>query len=93
MYLIVTETIFTFSYAVLNTFPRELPLLLRDIGNGLYDPAPYYISKVLFLVRDVEGVTLNLKFVRHFIQRFRRQDTRDTFRFLEQFSSHFPTLS
>lgn len=50
MYLVVVETVFTFNYAVFYTFPRELPLLLRDIAGGLYSPAPYYISKVAVLV-------------------------------------------
>lgn len=50
LYLVVVETVFTFNYAVFYTFPRELPLLLRDIAAGLYNPAPYYISKVMVLV-------------------------------------------
>lgn len=51
LYLVVVETVFTFNYSVFYTFPRELPLLLRDIAGGLYGPAPYYISKVVVLVR------------------------------------------
>ncbi|XP_076631600.1 brown [Colletes latitarsis] len=50
LYLVVVETVFTFNYAVFYTFPRELPLLLRDIAGGLYGPAPYYISKVVVLI-------------------------------------------
>ncbi|XP_076294941.1 brown isoform X2 [Lasioglossum baleicum] len=50
LYLVVVETVFTFNYAVFYTFPRELPLLLRDIAGGLYSPAPYYISKVVVLI-------------------------------------------
>ncbi|XP_031784100.1 protein white [Nasonia vitripennis] len=46
LYLIITETIFTFNYAAFYTFPNELPLLLRDIASGLYNPAPYYLSKI-----------------------------------------------
>ncbi|XP_043486413.1 protein scarlet-like [Polistes fuscatus] len=53
MYLIVVETAFTFNYASFYTFPRELPLLLRDIAASLYDPGPYYISKVLTLVPGI----------------------------------------
>lgn len=52
IYLVITETVFTFNYAVFYTFPRELPLLLRDIASGLYNPAPYYFSKVVFSVRN-----------------------------------------
>ncbi|XP_050483409.1 protein scarlet-like isoform X4 [Bombus huntii] len=50
LYLVVVETVFTFNYAVFYTFPRELPLLLRDIASGLYDPTPYYMSKVIVLI-------------------------------------------
>ncbi|XP_076678314.1 brown isoform X2 [Andrena cerasifolii] len=50
LYLVVVETVFTFNYAVFYTFPRELPLLLRDIAGGLYGPAPYYVSKVVVLI-------------------------------------------
>nr|CAD7196571.1 unnamed protein product [Timema douglasi] len=50
MYLIVTETIFTYTYSVFHTFPQEIPLLLREIGNGLYKPGPYYISKMIILI-------------------------------------------
>lgn len=52
MYLVVTETVFTFNYGVFYTFPKELPLLLRDMASGLYNPAPYYISKIAVLVRS-----------------------------------------
>lgn len=50
MYLIITETIFTFSYSVFHTFPSEIPVLLREIANGIYNPGPYYISKMLVLI-------------------------------------------
>ncbi|CAK9824355.1 Protein scarlet [Anthophora retusa] len=50
LYLVVVETVFTFNYAVFYTFPRELPLLLRDIACGIYGPAPYYLSKVIVLI-------------------------------------------
>lgn len=50
MYLIITETVFTFAYAVFHTFPEEIPQLLREIGNGLYKPSPYYVGKILLSV-------------------------------------------
>lgn len=53
MYLIITETIFTFSYSVFHTFPAEIPVLLREISNGLYKPGPYYLSKMLILVSKI----------------------------------------
>ncbi|XP_075226956.1 protein scarlet-like isoform X2 [Lycorma delicatula] len=50
LYLVVVETVFTFSYSVCHTFPAELPVLLREIGNGLYSPGPYYASKMIILL-------------------------------------------
>ncbi|XP_046672915.1 protein scarlet-like [Homalodisca vitripennis] len=50
LYLVVVETIFTFTYSVFHTFPSEIPILLREIGNGLYTPGPYYISKMIVLL-------------------------------------------
>uniref|UniRef100_A0ABD2WES9 ABC transporter domain-containing protein n=2 Tax=Trichogramma kaykai TaxID=54128 RepID=A0ABD2WES9_9HYME len=50
LYLVITETIFTFNYAVFYTFPNELPLLLRDVASNLYNPAPYYISKIVISI-------------------------------------------
>lgn len=34
----------------MHTFPAEIPILLREIGNGVYKPGPYYFSKVLITV-------------------------------------------
>ncbi|XP_044741750.1 protein scarlet-like [Chrysoperla carnea] len=50
LYLIITETIFTFSYSVLHTFPSELPQMLREVGNGLYKPAPFYLCKMFLAI-------------------------------------------
>nr|QEO19124.1 brown [Limnogonus franciscanus] len=50
LYLVVVETIFTFNYSVFHIFPSELPILLREIGNGLYSPGPYYLSKIIILL-------------------------------------------
>ncbi|XP_014245629.1 protein scarlet-like [Cimex lectularius] len=52
-YTIITETMYTQAYAVLYTFPQEIPVLLREISNGVYRPAPYYFSKVLTLLPKV----------------------------------------
>nr|WOD55115.1 ABCG transpoter Redboy [Hymenopus coronatus] len=49
MYLVITETIFTYNYSVSHTFPKEIPILLREISNGLYKPGPYYLSKIIIL--------------------------------------------
>lgn len=50
LYLVIVETIFTFEYSVTHTFPAEIPILLREVDNGLYTPAAYYISKMIALV-------------------------------------------
>ncbi|KAF4528832.1 hypothetical protein B566_EDAN015032 [Ephemera danica] len=49
-YLIVVETIFTFAYSVYDTFPHEMPVLLREISDALYKPGPYYVSKMIMLI-------------------------------------------
>ncbi|XP_069704890.1 protein scarlet-like [Periplaneta americana] len=50
LYFTITETIFTFSYSVTNLFPQEIPILLREISNSLYNSAPYYLAKVTVLL-------------------------------------------
>ncbi|CAH2236224.1 jg22035 [Pararge aegeria aegeria] len=50
LYLMITETIFLFIYAVFITFPSEVPVLLRETASGLYSPLPYYLSKMIFWI-------------------------------------------
>ncbi|XP_050680657.1 protein scarlet-like isoform X2 [Leptidea sinapis] len=50
LYLTITETIFLFIYAVFITFPKEVPILLRETASGLYSPLPYYLSKMIFWI-------------------------------------------
>ena len=59
-YSVITETIFSQAYAVLHTFPSEIPVLMREIGNGVYQPAPYYLSKVVILVRKKKPNQMNI---------------------------------
>lgn len=49
-YAVITETIFSHSYAILHTFPAEIAVMLREINNGVYHPGPYYFSKAFVLV-------------------------------------------
>ncbi|XP_075230774.1 protein scarlet-like [Lycorma delicatula] len=49
-YAVITETIFCHAYSVMHTFPSEIPILLREMGNGVYKPGPYYFSKVLIIL-------------------------------------------
>lgn len=51
MYSVIIETIFTASYGVFHTFPKEIPILLRELANDLYSPGPYYLSKMILIVR------------------------------------------
>nr|WOD55116.1 ABCG transpoter Redboy2 [Hymenopus coronatus] len=59
LYCVVTETIFTYIYSVSHTFPEEIPILLREVSNGLYKPGPYYLSKIILMIpRAVIGSLL-----------------------------------
>ncbi|GBP13327.1 Protein scarlet [Eumeta japonica] len=59
LYLTITEDIFLFIYAVFITFPSEMPILLRETASGLYSPAPYYVSKMIFWIpRAIVAPTL-----------------------------------
>ncbi|KAE8740430.1 ABC-transporter, subfamily G member 14, partial [Frankliniella occidentalis] len=48
LYIIVSEVVFTHSYAVFHTFPVELPVYLREAH--LYSSSAYYVAKVLATV-------------------------------------------
>ncbi|XP_024083780.1 protein scarlet-like isoform X1 [Cimex lectularius] len=50
LYLVIVETTFTFTYSVVHTFPAELAVMMREVGNGIYSPGPYYISKLIMLL-------------------------------------------
>ncbi|KAF6206180.1 hypothetical protein GE061_017408 [Apolygus lucorum] len=49
-YTVVVETGFAQSASVLNSLPAEIPVVMREIGNGLYKPFPYYIAKIFTTV-------------------------------------------
>lgn len=53
LYLIVSEVVFTHSYAVFHTFPAELPIYLRE--SHLYSSSAYYVGKVLATVSSALG--------------------------------------
>ncbi|KAJ9582323.1 hypothetical protein L9F63_003328 [Diploptera punctata] len=48
LYLITSEVYFTSAYSVFYTFPREIPVYLRE--SGLYSASAYYFSKMLSLI-------------------------------------------
>lgn len=50
LFIYITENTFPSVYAVLNVFPLELPLFLREYKNGIYRCDTYYIAKMAALV-------------------------------------------
>nr|XP_045624412.1 protein scarlet-like [Procambarus clarkii] len=50
LFIFITENTFPSVYGVLNTFPQELPLFLREYKNGIYRCDAYYVSKMLAMV-------------------------------------------
>ncbi|KAG0712294.1 Protein scarlet [Chionoecetes opilio] len=50
LFIYITENTFPSVYAVLNVFPQELPLFLREYKNGIYRCDTYYIAKMAALM-------------------------------------------
>ncbi|CAL4067072.1 unnamed protein product, partial [Meganyctiphanes norvegica] len=50
LFIFITENTFPSMYGVLNIFPQELPLFLREYKNGIYRADTYYLSKMISLV-------------------------------------------
>ncbi len=50
-FLVIMETTFPNMTAVLNIFPRQSPLVLREIRSDMYRVLSYYFSHALLLVR------------------------------------------
>ncbi|CAG7830299.1 unnamed protein product [Allacma fusca] len=50
LFIFLTENNFPACYAVLNVFPQEIPIFLREQSNELYRSDTYYVSKVLSLI-------------------------------------------
>jgi len=47
----VANQSFSNMFAVLNSFPAELPIFIREHQNGMYMVLPYYLSKIFIDVR------------------------------------------
>ncbi|KAK3582003.1 hypothetical protein CHS0354_030955 [Potamilus streckersoni] len=47
LFLLITNLTFTNVFAVVNAFPIELPIFLREYGIGLYRVDSYFLSKML----------------------------------------------
>nr|CAD7433335.1 unnamed protein product [Timema monikensis] len=47
LFILVSENTFSPMYSVLATFPREMPMFLREYRSGLYSTHIYYISKMI----------------------------------------------
>lgn len=50
LYVTMTEIIFGSAYGVLFTFPEEIPVFLRDVGDCVYSPGTYYLAKLLVML-------------------------------------------
>ncbi|XP_065564713.1 protein scarlet-like isoform X1 [Artemia franciscana] len=50
IFIFATENTFPCMYGVLQVFPKELPLFLREAKNGLYRVDAYYTAKVMSLL-------------------------------------------
>uniref|UniRef100_A0A2P2I4T6 Protein scarlet-like n=1 Tax=Hirondellea gigas TaxID=1518452 RepID=A0A2P2I4T6_9CRUS len=50
LFIFITENTFPSLYGVLNIFPQELPLFLREYKNGIYRCDTYYMSKMISLI-------------------------------------------
>ncbi|XP_053213007.1 protein white-like isoform X1 [Panonychus citri] len=47
LFILLANVTFTNVFAVVNTFCLELPIFIREYGNGLYSIAVYFLSKLL----------------------------------------------
>ncbi|XP_067141644.1 protein white-like [Centruroides vittatus] len=50
IFVFITENTFPSMYGVLQTFPQELPVFLRENQNGIYRVDAYYLSKIISLI-------------------------------------------
>ncbi|XP_076032222.1 protein scarlet-like isoform X2 [Oratosquilla oratoria] len=50
LFIFITENTFPSMYGVLNIFPQEMPLFLREYKNGIYRADAYYLSKMISLI-------------------------------------------
>uniref|UniRef100_A0A182M9Q8 ABC transporter domain-containing protein n=1 Tax=Anopheles culicifacies TaxID=139723 RepID=A0A182M9Q8_9DIPT len=50
LFLMISELVYTISYGVFYTFPSEMPLIRREVGEKSYNLSVYYVHKVLYSV-------------------------------------------
>ncbi|KFB36638.1 AGAP007655-PA-like protein [Anopheles sinensis] len=50
LFLMISELVYTTSYGVFYTFPAEMPLIRREIGEKTYNLSVYYAHKVLYSI-------------------------------------------
>lgn len=65
IFVFITENTFPIMYGVLETFPKEFPVFLREVQNGLYGVDSYYLAKILSLVRPKTPLHAISKFMTH----------------------------
>lgn len=51
VFILSVENVFMPMYSVLNLFPQEFPLFLREYNGGLYSLGVYYAAKIFAIVR------------------------------------------
>lgn len=47
LFVLTTEIIFTFSYSVTFLFPSTLPIIRREVGEGIYSLSAYFVAVVV----------------------------------------------
>uniref|UniRef100_A0A182TB66 ABC transporter domain-containing protein n=1 Tax=Anopheles maculatus TaxID=74869 RepID=A0A182TB66_9DIPT len=50
LFLMISELVYTISYGVFYTFPSEMPLIRREVGEKTYNLSVYYVHKILYSV-------------------------------------------
>ena len=67
LFLFLTNFSFSYMSSVLNAFPSEIPIFLREHQNGMYNVLSYYLSKifieVFFILKNLLAkLTYNFSF-------------------------------
>jgi hypothetical protein len=47
LFIFITNITFGSLFSTINTFPKEIPLFIRESQNGMYKVFSYYFSKIL----------------------------------------------
>lgn len=63
LFLITCELIFTQSYAVMNHYPSQLPILRRETNENIYQLSAFYVAEIfnsipICILRAFSGFTI-----------------------------------